>query len=345
MDPWNYNNQNKIDADNRAFQTQQAINHVAATIAAEKEVDRIHTLKMEIIKAEDPRVRMELQGMLDEILEARRKRNRWMMIGSVIAVAVVIVGGLAIYGSIGETTPNDNNRPTNLAVKESSSEENTRQTNDKVKKENIDTTKLSTPQIKAWVSAIMDKKLGPDTKTKYYLTLEKQDDDLVYVRVNPTIQTDTLDYFRINSNGELEESGYYQGKADTWIVVSKKYLDTSMIIPYKKNSDEMASLEDELVLRSEEEQQRAADEQRREAKKGEYNAKAQQAVQQQQAQEEQNQENKQNDANAQYGIVQSGESPQNIAERYGLNEEEFLRLNGMSKDNFYFDPGQQVCIK
>lgn len=45
-----------------------------------------------------------------------------------------------------------------------------------------------------------------------------------------TQQIDTLDSFRISSDGFLEESGYFQSMPDKgWIVVSKKYLDTSMV--------------------------------------------------------------------------------------------------------------------
>ena len=51
------------------------------------------------------------------------------------------------------------------------------------------------------------------------------------------------------------------------------------------------------------------------------------------------------DANAQYGTVQAGEDPQAVANRYGLNVDEFLALNGMDRSNYYFDPGQQVRIK
>lgn len=51
------------------------------------------------------------------------------------------------------------------------------------------------------------------------------------------------------------------------------------------------------------------------------------------------------DANAQYGTVQTGDGPQEIAGRYGLSVDEFLSLNGMDRNNFYFDPGQQVRIK
>lgn len=51
------------------------------------------------------------------------------------------------------------------------------------------------------------------------------------------------------------------------------------------------------------------------------------------------------DANAQYGTVQPGESPQQIAGRYGLSVDEFLALNGMDRSNFYLDQGQQIRVK
>ncbi|MDN6829922.1 MAG: LysM peptidoglycan-binding domain-containing protein, partial [Enterococcus sp.] len=71
----------------------------------------------------------------------------------------------------------------------------------------------------------------------------------------------------------------------------------------------------------------------------------QQDQQQQNNQQQQNQDNAQSDANAQYGTVQAGEGPRQIAGRYGLSVDEFLRLNGMNMDNFYFNPGQEVRIK
>ncbi|MDT2553100.1 LysM peptidoglycan-binding domain-containing protein [Enterococcus raffinosus] len=51
------------------------------------------------------------------------------------------------------------------------------------------------------------------------------------------------------------------------------------------------------------------------------------------------------EANAQYGTVQPGDGPQQIAGRYGLSVDEFLALNGMDRSNFYFDTGQQVRVK
>lgn len=51
-------------------------------------------------------------------------------------------------------------------------------------------------------------------------------------------QIDTLDAFRINGDGYLEESGYFQSMPDKgWIVVSKKYLDTSMVSESKPKTE------------------------------------------------------------------------------------------------------------
>lgn len=51
------------------------------------------------------------------------------------------------------------------------------------------------------------------------------------------------------------------------------------------------------------------------------------------------------EASAQYGTVQPGEGPQQIAGRYGLSVDELLALNGMDRSNFYFDTGQQIRVK
>lgn len=71
------------------------------------------------------------------------------------------------------------------------------------------------------------------------------------------------------------------------------------------------------------------------------------APQQDPAQQEQAAE--QNDSSAdtgtQYGTVQPGEGPKEVAGRYGMSVEDFLDANGMDADNYYFDPGQQVVVK
>ena len=56
-------------------------------------------------------------------------------------------------------------------------------------------------------------------------------------------------------------------------------------------------------------------------------------------------ESAESEVNAQYGTVQPGEGPQQIAGRYGISVDELLSLNGMDRSNFYFDPGSQIRIK
>ncbi|WP_244265173.1 LysM peptidoglycan-binding domain-containing protein [Enterococcus gilvus] len=56
-------------------------------------------------------------------------------------------------------------------------------------------------------------------------------------------------------------------------------------------------------------------------------------------------EDSQSEANAQYGTAQAGEGPRQIAGRYGMSVDEFLEMNGMNQDNFYFNPGQEVRVK
>lgn len=102
----------------------------------------------------------------------------------------------------------------------------------------MDTKNLSEDQVKKWVSSIWIKRKNIDLYNdhKFEIVLEKKDDDLLYATVEATDQQiDTLDSFRINKDGFLEEAGYYQSMPDKgWIVVSKKYLDTSMVSEEKQ---------------------------------------------------------------------------------------------------------------
>lgn len=70
-------------------------------------------------------------------------------------------------------------------------------------------------------------------------------------------------------------------------------------------------------------------------------AAAEQAAAQQQAE----QQAQQNSTQSQYGTVQPGETPEEIAARYGMSVDDFLDANGMDQNNYYFDPGQQVVVK
>ncbi|MGH1832505.1 hypothetical protein ABE871_13790 [Enterococcus gilvus] len=97
----------------------------------------------------------------------------------------------------------------------------------------VDTKDLNTEQVKKWIAAIWIKRknIDPFNDPKFEIVLENREDNLLYATVESTTQQiDTLDSFRISSEGFLEEAGYYQSMPDKeWIVVSKKYLDDSMV--------------------------------------------------------------------------------------------------------------------
>lgn len=99
----------------------------------------------------------------------------------------------------------------------------------------VDTRNLTADQMKQWVAAIWLKRKNIDLlqDPKYEIVLETKEDKLLYASVKATqVQIDTLDSFRVNSEGFLEEAGYYLSKPDQgWIVVSKEYLDTSLVEP------------------------------------------------------------------------------------------------------------------
>lgn len=70
------------------------------------------------------------------------------------------------------------------------------------------------------------------------------------------------------------------------------------------------------------------------------------AQQQSQTQQEQTiQQNDTSNTDTQYGTVQAGESPQQVAERYGITVDELFDSNGMNADSYYFEPGQQITVK
>ena len=116
--------------------------------------------------------------------------------------------------------------------------------------EEVDTKNLTTEQVEKWVSAIWNKRDSLDllNDPKYKIVVEKRDDNLIYANVEAAdVQIDTLDVFRINSDGFLEESGYFQSMPDKdWIVVSKKYLDTSMV---SKSEPKPGMTEDSIAAR------------------------------------------------------------------------------------------------
>ena len=135
----------------------------------------------------------------------------------------------------------------------------------------------------------------------------------------------------------------------------KVRLQVSKVSSTEKSSTEESSTEESTSSTDSEanqqEQQQAADQQAQQQAAAESQAAAEAQAQAEAsrsaaaAQQTTPSSSTTNDANAQYGTVQAGEGPQQIAGRYGLSVDEFLRLNGMDRSNFYFDPGQQVRIK
>lgn len=182
-------------------------------------------------------------------IDSRPKSAKFAGIGSLISTIfwIVIIGLLVFFGfsftkSVQNNldTPPQNSTIVSSTVVQSSTESsaidsqvNQYDSSTPLPKSDVDTTNLNTPQIKAWVAAVMDVKYPVDTRTiSFRIDVTRGDDGLAYASVVPSIQTDNLDRFRINSNGELEEDGYYLGTPGEWTVISKTYLDTSLVRPY-----------------------------------------------------------------------------------------------------------------
>lgn len=122
------------------------------------------------------------------------------------------------------------------------------QTNDS---NEVDTKNLTTEQVEKWVASIWIKRNNFDllNDPKYKIVVEKKEDNLIYANVEAAqVQIDTLDVFRINSDGYLEEAGYFQSMPDRdWIVVSKKYLDTSMVNENKPKTEVADGLQHQIM--------------------------------------------------------------------------------------------------
>ncbi|MGP5429942.1 hypothetical protein ACTXNW_10920 [Enterococcus malodoratus] len=95
---------------------------------------------------------------------------------------------------------------------------------------NVDTKNLTSQQLKEWVGAVLDKQFSMGRSSfPYKLSIENKD-GYAYVRVNhSTQQVDTIDMFRINSSGQLEEQDLSNGYPATYKVVSSKFMDTSEV--------------------------------------------------------------------------------------------------------------------
>lgn len=226
---------------------QDDLNRLINELAIQKQKDRKHQLRIEIAKATDRGVKRALQDILDDI-EKKERRNRLIGIG-LFLVAVLI--GFYVIGI--QANKKDNNLPIAKTANSSSSfEENSSREPEPVKEKN-----LTEEEVKQWVSAVIDKRdQDIPNKIGYELELSTNDKDkLLYIGVEPPkgVEIDSLDSFRINANGELEESGYFVKNADIneWVVVSRKFMDVSEVkikdVPTQLSSSEKPKVRPELT--------------------------------------------------------------------------------------------------
>lgn len=227
---------------------QDDLNRLINELAIQKQKDRKHQLRIEIAKATDRGVKRALQDILDDI-EKKERRNR--IIGFVLLLIVILVG-FYVVGVRSEKT--DNNY---LVTKTKTSSSIKMDESFSSEKEIVKEKNLTEEEVKQWVSAVIDKRdQDIPNKIGYELKLSTNDKDkLLYIGVAPPkgVEIDSLDSFRINANGELEESGYFVKNADIndWVVVSRKFMDVSEVkikdVPTQLSSSEKPKVRPELT--------------------------------------------------------------------------------------------------
>lgn len=169
------------------------------------------------------------QELTRKTLYSNKQKKKKVYILSFIIL--ILLGCLYFY-----KTQVQNNVPKNKAEHHSSiilsnNQSNNSSTNNSFVKELT----LTEAELKKWVMAILD--LTPPPPTKYILTVDiNEDDNLAYVYVGID-QMDGAGTFRVNENGQLEYMPYmgqFSG-VDDWILISNKYLDTTLAKEYFKN--------------------------------------------------------------------------------------------------------------
>lgn len=167
-----------------------------------------------------------------------------------------------------------------------------------------------------------------DTK-KYYDDLGKESSiTFSYTAANE----DKLVLMQFNGDLPIEVVDKYVNNADL----------TLTPVSFDTNSSDSQDMQDESInssyIETEPEQQPTPQQQPTQQQ-------SEQPSQQADAQQTTTSEDSQNEANAQYGTVQAGEGPKEVAGRYGMSVDDFLQMNGMDQNNYYFNPGQEVRVK
>lgn len=189
-----YNNNNWQNDFQRQQELNNASDRIAAALAAQKNEDRKHLLRIEIAKATDRRVKAELQSMLDEI-ERKEKRNKiiaFILLFIVMAVAAFV--GFFFYNQHLSNKSNISNNATAISSTNISSDSNPRN--------NIDTKQLTQEQVKKWVYYHM-KKDNPNISgsSAYDFSIVPNQDSELEISVSSG-GTPVNDYL-IDSSGDL----------------------------------------------------------------------------------------------------------------------------------------------
>lgn len=195
-------------------------------------------LRTEINNATDPNVRLELTKMLVELEreEKKKKATKW------ISLAIILFVILLSLLYLGNKSPKESpvTKKTNISSS-STKQTETSETTEEVVKE----TNLSEDELKKWVMAVLD--LTPPPPTKYILKVRVDDTDkLAYIHVGID-QLDGAGTFRVNAKGQLEylpRMGQATGSSQ-WILMSDKYMDTSLAEKYYEEQSEKQTKDDD----------------------------------------------------------------------------------------------------
>ncbi|MGF7508862.1 hypothetical protein AAFD22_00195 [Enterococcus faecium] len=213
-----YNNNNWQNDFQRQQELNNASDRIAAALAAQKNEDRKHLLRIEIAKATDRRVKAELQSMLDEI-EQKEKRNKiiaFILLFIVMAVAAFI--GFFFYNQHLSNKSTISNNAAAISSTNISSDSNPRN--------NIDTKQLTQEQVKKWVYYHM-KKDNPNISgsSAYDFSIVPNQDSELEISVSSG-GTSVNDYL-IDSSGDLYNisSGQKTLLSKNWDVPNNFELD------------------------------------------------------------------------------------------------------------------------
>lgn len=157
--------------------------------------------------------------------EKKKKIIKWI---SIISVLVIILLTLLSLGN------KSSKEPTVAKTTESTSTTTQQVSSSDTSTSVVKETNLSEEDLKKWVMAILD--LTPPPPTRYILTVKiDETDNLAYINAEVD-QLDGAGTFRVNAKGQLEYMPYmgqFTG-VDEWILMSDKYMDTTIAEEYYK---------------------------------------------------------------------------------------------------------------